>query len=53
MTKFRRELDKREKEQIAMQESKMDPLQRAREQQLINKIIEIFVEREVTFFDCF
>lgn len=31
----------------------MDPLQKAREQQLVNKIIEIFIEREVTFFDCF
>lgn len=50
MVKFRKELEKREKEQ---EFKHMDPIQRAREQQLITKITELFVEREITFFDCF
>lgn len=53
MTRFKRELERREKEQRERMLKNVDPMQKAREEQLVNKIIEIFVEREITFYDCF
>lgn len=53
MTRFRKEMDKRRQEQERAVGLRQDGTQKAREQQLINKIIEIFVEREISFFDCF
>ena len=53
--KLRKELDakKREQESKDEKEKALDPVQKAREQQLVSKIIDIFHEREITFFDCF
>ena len=53
MTKLRKELERREKEQREKEARLVDPMQKAREGQLVGKIIEIFVEREITFYDCF
>lgn len=46
-------MERRQKETKDKEARQMDPMQKAREQQLISKITEIFIEREVTFFDCF
>lgn len=53
MSKLRKELERREKEQKEKEARTIDPMQKAREEQLVSKIIEIFVEREITFYDCF
>jgi hypothetical protein len=53
MTKLRRQLEARDREQREKEARMADPLQKAREQQLIAKIVDKFIEREVSFFDCF
>lgn len=54
MGKIRKDLEAKKKEQeIKDKEKQSDPVQKAREQQLVTKIIDIFHEREITFFDCF
>ena len=50
---MRKEVERRDKEQKDKDARGVDPMQKAREEQLVSKIIEIFVEREVTFYDCF
>lgn len=46
-------MERREKEQQEKEAKLVNPMQKAREQALVSKIIDIFCEREVTFFDCF
>jgi hypothetical protein len=53
VAKMRREIERREKEAQLKAQRMMDPMQKAREQALVSKIIDIFCEREITFFDCF
>ena len=53
MSKMRKELERREREQKQKEARLQDPMQKAREQALVSKIIDIFCEREITFFDCF
>lgn len=53
MAKMRQEIERREKEQREKEARFLDPIQKAREQALVSKIVDIFCEREITFFDCF
>jgi Ca2+-binding EF-hand superfamily protein len=53
VAKLNKELERKNKEQREKEARMVDPMQKAREEQLVNKIIEIFIEREITFYDCF
>ena len=50
---LRKEFEKRERDRIAREKREMDPQRQKRESQLVQKITNIFRQREISFYDAF
>lgn len=50
---LRKDFEKKERDRIAREKREMDPGRQKRESQLVQKITDIFRQRDVSFYDAF